>query len=309
MFKDRDILQQVCQVVLTVLSDQANCQEIDDDVPLQDGEADQAEHDQLLIEYACDILPTTCIAIGGEAFRNLCWPLYYPVLKKRALNKKAGTTRAAALGAIADIMKSAQAESQNAGETLAANLADELVPIYMNCLSNKENNVRNNAIYGLGLIVSLGISKMNEEKLMQIMTTLWQQFQSEKADNVKDQVLGASARLIIAIGANSENFSLPVPTLLSELAKNLPVKTDPSELGPVALCFEKYFADLTQEQAAAALSNISTMATDYSAVMDDGTKLSIVRFMSKFQASEKFGGLLAQLSEEQKASIQEVCSL
>merc|ERR1712226_1327404 len=162
-------------------------------------EEDAAEHDQLLIEYACDILPTTCIAIGGKKFTDV-WKGFFPVLKKRANNKRAGTTRAAALGAMADIMKAAG--SDGTGEQLACAHAGELIPTYLKCMEPnvKENNVRNNAVYGLGLLVSLGINACGGQ-LEKILNTLWAVLHREKADNVKDQVLGAVARIIIAIDA------------------------------------------------------------------------------------------------------------
>merc|ERR1711972_1227791 len=134
-----------------MFQDKANCQTCDEEFADEE-EEDVAEHDQLLIEYACDILPTTCIAIGGKKFTDV-WKGFFPVLKKRAMNKRAGTTRAAALGAMADIMKAAATDGT--GEQLACQHASELIPIYMECMSQniKENNVRNNAVYGLGLLV------------------------------------------------------------------------------------------------------------------------------------------------------------
>merc|ERR1711976_805547 len=115
MFQSMDILQGVMTEVLTVLQDKAACQ-ICDEEPVDEDEEDMAEHDQLLIEYACDILPTTCIAIGGKKFMDV-WKGFFPTLKKRALNKKAGTTRAAALGCMADIMKAAATDGT--GEQMA----------------------------------------------------------------------------------------------------------------------------------------------------------------------------------------------
>ena len=59
---------------------------------------------------------------------------------------------------------------------------------------------------------------------------------------------------------------------------------------------------------AAALDNVSSMATDYGSVMDTGTKLSVLRFMKQFETNDKHG-LLATLSDQAKASIQEVCTM
>merc|ERR1712048_1233209 len=103
MLSDMNMLQEVMTAVITVLQDKAACQTCDDEF-VDEEEEDVAEHGQLLIEYAFDILPTTRIAIGGKKFTDV-WKGFFPVLKKRAMNKRAGTTRAAALGAMADIMK------------------------------------------------------------------------------------------------------------------------------------------------------------------------------------------------------------
>ena len=79
IFQDGTVLKEVMEVVHTVLSDKASCQDVDGEEPSND--EDQAEHDQLLIEYACDILPTTCNAIGYQKFRDV-WAGFYPVLRE-----------------------------------------------------------------------------------------------------------------------------------------------------------------------------------------------------------------------------------
>jgi hypothetical protein len=70
MFTDMTMLESVMTAVITVLQDKASCQTCDEEEVAEDEFEDAAEHDQLLIEYACDILPTTCIAIGGKKIRG-----------------------------------------------------------------------------------------------------------------------------------------------------------------------------------------------------------------------------------------------
>jgi hypothetical protein len=301
MFTDMKMLQDVMTAVITVLQDKASCQTCDEEV-VDEEEEDAAEHDQLLIEYACDILPTTCIAIGGKKFTDV-WKGFFPVLKKRAMNKRAGTTRAAALGAMADIMKAAATDGT--GELLACQHAGELIPIYMECMSQniKENNVRNNAVYGLGLLVSLGINSCGAQ-ITNILDQLWQVMSREKADNVKDQVLGAVARICIAIEA-CENVNVPIQPVLQGLLQGLPVKQDPSELAPVVTCLEKYLNHLSDEQVLTVLRNCATMSLEYGAAFDDMVKIAVTRLMKKLQDGGK-SGAFNNLSGEEKQAIQEV---
>jgi hypothetical protein len=302
MFTDMTMLESVMTAVITVLQDKASCQTCDEEEVAEDEFEDAAEHDQLLIEYACDILPTTCIAIGGKKFVDV-WKGFFPVLKKRAMNKRAGTTRAAALGAMADIMKAAA--SDGTGEQLACQHAGELIPIYLECMGQniKENNVRNNAVYGLGLLVSLGVNSCAAQ-LGNILEQLWAVMQREKADNVKDQVLGAVARICISIEA-CEQVNLPIQPVLQGLCQGLPVKQDPSELAPVVTCAEKYLQHLSDEQILIVLKNCAVMSQEYGSNFDDMVKVSITRLMKKLQESGKTGAM-NQLSGEEQAAIQEV---
>lgn len=302
MFTDMTVLESVMTAVITVLQDKASCQTCDEEEVAEDEFEDAAEHDQLLIEYACDILPSTCIAIGGKKFVDV-WKGFFPVLKKRAMNKRAGTTRAAALGAMADIMKAAA--SDGTGEQLACQHAGELIPIYMECMSGniKENNVRNNAVYGLGLLVSLGVNSCAAQ-LGNILEQLWAVMQREKADNVKDQVLGAVARICISIEA-CEQVNIPIQPVLQGLCQGLPVKQDPSELAPVVTCCEKYLQHLNDEQILIVLKNCAVMSQEYGANFDDMVKVSITRLMKKLQEGGK-DGAINSLSGEEKQAIQEV---
>ena len=219
------------------------------------------------------------------------------------MNKRAGTTRAAALGAMADIMKAAATDGT--GEQLACQHASELIPIYMECMSQniKENNVRNNAVYGLGLLVSLGINSCAAQ-ISNILDSLWQVMQREKADNVKDQVLGAVARICIAIEA-CENVNIPIQPVLQGLLQGLPVKQDPSELAPVVTCLEKYLNHLNDSQILIILKNCAVMSQEYGSAFDDMVKIAVTRLMKKLQEGGK-SGAFDSLSADQKQAIQEV---
>jgi len=294
IFENQDVLKFVMETVLIVLSDKASCQDNGE----EGGEdEDQAEHDQLLIEYACDILPTTCSAIGLEAFKQV-WVGFYPVLKKRAQNKKAGTTRAAALGAMADIIKSA-------GSPLANECAPDLVETYMFCLSHKEQNVRNNAIYGLGVIVSKGIEKCAGH-FPNILTAFWKILAGEKIDTVRDQVLGAVGRMILAANdpANS-GLSIPVEPMVEGLVKALPVKADPMELAPVLLSLENYIPKLSDDDLTKLVKNTAAIASDYNKSLEDETKLATTRLMKRLQEARP--NILASLDQQEQAAIQQVC--
>lgn len=293
IFKDQGVLQGVMETVLMVLSDKAACQ-IDDEGFGPDGD-DQAEHDQLLIEYACDILPTTCSAVGGDAFRPV-WSGFFPVLEKRAKNKKAGTTRAAALGAIADIMKAS-------GKTLAVDHAEQLIPTYISCFNNKENNVRNNAIYGLGVVSSLGIATVSRQ-YPAILEQMWKLLAIEKSDTVRDQILGAVARMIIAANGD-QNLNVPTDPMVQGLLAALPIKADPMELTPVVCALEAYVPKMSADHLNVVLKNIGQITVDYGKILEDETKLGITRIMQRIQKERSEA--LSILNGEEQAAVQNAC--
>lgn len=299
VFTNVEILNAVMQAILQVLSDKAACQGADHDLaPGED--QDQAEHDQLLIEYACDILPSTCNALGGENFKSI-FKEFYPIMKKRACNKKAGTTRAAVLGAIADIMKAS-------GSDLANEYGNDLIETYTSCLNSKENNVRNNAIYGLGMIISLGINSCSGH-YDTVLGYFWQILSTEKSEAVRDQVLGAVGRMVIAIRTN-ENVNIPkkdVDKMVEGLLMALPVKADPSELAPVLLCLENYTDMMGDENVLKVVKNAASISENYKKCLEDETKIAISRLMNKVKNENVT--VLSKLNEQEQSAIEMACNM
>jgi len=290
VLSEQDVLRGVMEAVHAVLSDSTACQA--DEEGAGDADEDQAEHDQLLIEYAADILPSSCKAIGGSAFAPV-WKEFFPLLLKRASNTKAGTTRSAALGAIADVIKAS-------GEQTACEYGPQLVQPFLSCVSHKETNVRNNAVYGLGVIVSLGVNSCGGE-FEAILRQLWTVLQHEKQDAVKDQVLGAVSRMAIAINS-CQNVNMKTEPIVDGILQALPVKSDPSELAPVVQCLSGHLAHLNDDQIMAVCKNISSLAEDYGDNFDDVIKTSIVQFLKV--AQEQRQSALAMLSAEDHSIIQ-----
>ena len=197
---------------------------------------------------------------------------------------------------MADIIKAS-------GKELANEFSSELIQTYLSCLSNKENNVRNNAIYGLGVLVSLGIEKCASQ-YPDILSAFWKILANEKTDTVRDQVLGAVGRMILAANEN-QNINVPTDPMVQGLLQALPVRVDPMELAPVVLSLENYIPTLSDEQLNVLIKNTAQIASDYNKSLEDETKIAITRLMKRVQTER--AGVLESLDEEEKAAIQMAC--
>merc|ERR1740129_2221214 len=210
--------------VQKIMKNECACQDMDD---ADSEEGEEAEQDEMLFEYAGEVLPNLGRAMTPAAFSPYFAGLLPLLLKK---TKKNCTTaeRSFSIGSIADCM-----------EPLAGNIGPfmkHLIPSCMELMKDAEDDVRNNAVFGLGEMV-LWAGAEAKPFYTQILARLSELLSHESSPRVVDQVTGAVCRFIVA-----DMASVPVDDIIPAVIKNLPPKEDDDEYEMVFKCFTVLYA-------------------------------------------------------------------
>ena len=326
MFKEDGLYTSVMEACLLVLNEQVLCQNkgdddeengedddfIDDEAGQLgqeeeeneykdlDDEDNQAEHDQLLIEYALNILATTCETVGFENFQKF-WPDFYNILKSKIQTDNNPTVRAAAIGTTADIVKSA-------GPNLANVVAPELVGTFKSLLTNKTQAVRNNSIYGTGILVSVGIEKCLDF-WPEILEIYWKLLESEKINTVRDQVLGAVGRMIISGSQNTnlhQGVKQTLEPMVQGLIKALPIQADTNELIPVIDSLSLFINNLSDEQLICLVQNVGNVCYNFGNSLDKEVRVAVKNFVNRIESERSV--VLNCLGEDKVRCVKKVMS-
>ncbi|XP_029638234.1 importin-4-like isoform X2 [Octopus sinensis] len=191
-----------------VFSHQTTCQDDNDDDDDGEEEDQEAEYDAYLVESAGEILPATAKLIGGKAFMPY-FESFIPDLLKKLKSHNSIADRSFAIGTLAETLEAC-------GEA-SAGLTSQFYPIFMKITRDPDSEVRNNAVFALGVIISNGGSALQND-LLNILTELFTLLQNESCDLVKDNICGTVCRII-----NQKPDGLPLEQLIVMLPELLKV--------------------------------------------------------------------------------------
>ncbi|XP_029638224.1 importin-4-like isoform X1 [Octopus sinensis] len=194
-----------------VFSHQTTCQDDNDDDDDGEEEDQEAEYDAYLVESAGEILPATAKLIGGKAFMPY-FESFIPDLLKKLKSHNSIADRSFAIGTLAETLEAC-------GEA-SAGLTSQFYPIFMKITRDPDSEVRNNAVFALGVIISNGGSALQND-LLNILTELFTLLQNESCDLVKDNICGTVCRII-----NQKPDGLPLEQVLPVIIQCLPLKED-----------------------------------------------------------------------------------
>jgi len=190
------------------------------------GDEEEAEQDEMLFEYAGEVLPNLGRALTPKAFAPYFTGLL-PILLKKTKKQCSVAERSFAIGAIADSI-----------EPLAGVLdpfLKHLLPVFVEMTRDEEEDCRNNAVYGLGEVLLWG-GVVVEQHYTAVLGTLSQLLQAETSPRVVDQIVGAVARAVVANVAK-----VPVEEIVTAVLANLPLKEDMDEYDMVFKLFSTLF--------------------------------------------------------------------
>ncbi|XP_058055155.1 importin-4-like [Anopheles bellator] len=205
----------VFNCIVDVLNGKVACQ-FDEPV---DEEQEESEYDEAILESAGDILPKFGRALPPEEFAvyfGRVWPYFMQKIEKsKQKDETSDSQRAFAIGVLAECFQGLKEYTRN--------WFDALLPIFLSCVQDRNNDVRSNTVYGLGEMVLHG-NECTFGHYPQIMAALSQLVSKEQHAGTLDNLCGALARLI------TTNCSLvPLKNVLPVFVQYLPLREDFTE--------------------------------------------------------------------------------
>ncbi|XP_032091692.1 importin-4 isoform X1 [Thamnophis elegans] len=211
-------LTDLCRVVREVLEQKVACQDNDDD---EDDDDEQAEYDCMLIEYAGELIPVLAEATGGEIFAPY-FAGFLPLLLNKMKPSCSTADKSFAVGVIAETVQGLGGASSS--------FVPHLLPLLMGAARDEDQEVRSNAVFGLGVLAEHGREAMYEHypKILALLSNLISQ---EQNNRVTDNVCGAVARMLM-----TNPGGMPVEQVFPVLLRALPLREDFEEYKTVYRC-------------------------------------------------------------------------
>ena len=219
------IPEKIIECVQRVMKSDCACMD-NEDVGEDAEDGQEAEQDELLFEYAGEILPslgkamtTGMDASGGTNNFSPYFAGIFPMLLKKTKKHCTVAERSFVLGSFAECMKPLGA----GGDHTLQPFIQHLLPVYTAAFKDEDKDVRNNAIYGIGeLALHGGVPVRNH--FPAILQLLSSQLANENDPRCLDQIVGAVCRLIIAY-----KEGVPIDQVMPVVFANLPLREDMEE--------------------------------------------------------------------------------
>jgi len=186
------------------------------DVEAEEGDEEEAEQDEMLFEYAGEIIPNLGKALTPQTFAPYFTGIL-PMLLKKTKKHASISERSFSVGAIAESI-----QPLSGGNVLAPFLP-HILPMFADSCRDSEDDCRNNAVFGLGELLLWAGAEISQHR-EQILMSLSEMLKIESASRVVDNIIGAISRAVIADISNS-----PVDDIVTAVLANLPLKDDKDE--------------------------------------------------------------------------------
>ncbi|XP_071959189.1 importin-4-like [Antedon mediterranea] len=225
MVSEQSHVSSITSAIRNVLQLKTACQDEDDEDDY-DEDPQQAEHDEMLIEYAGEIIPSLAKAMGGQAFGPyLAGALPLLVMK----TKKTCTVaeKSFSIGTLSEIVIAMEDSIQP--------FAGHLVQVFVQGMQEEDPEVRSNAVFGIGVLAEHGKETLFTHYPV-ILSVISDLIGKEDDQCVIDNICGAVARLVLT---NTE--AVPVAQVLPRLVQLLPLKEDQEENNTVFKCIHHLY--------------------------------------------------------------------
>eukprot|EP00898_Chlorokybus_atmophyticus_P005187 jgi/Chlat1/566/Chrsp103S01005 len=238
-------LQRVSDAALLLLQEKANCQEVvrfqaaafsllalpqamfglihsslQDEDGDSDAEEDEAQHDDVLMDAASDLLPSMAYVLK-EHYAPF-WQQHFDPLMKFARPSRPPSDRTMAIATVAEVAKEMGAP--------IAPYVETVLPIAVKECASAESTNRRNAAFCIGKLCEHGTDQALPY-MSQVLQALHPLFGPEEEAGVRDNAASAVARIIMA-----RREALPLAQILPVLMNALPLQGDLEESTAVYGC-------------------------------------------------------------------------
>ncbi|XP_070585747.1 importin-4 isoform X2 [Erythrolamprus reginae] len=198
-----------CRMLREVLEQKVACQ--DNEEYEDEDDEEEAEYDSMLIEYAGELIPVLAEATGGDVFAPY-FAGFLPLLLNKMKPSSSTADKSFAVGVIAETIQGLGGASSS--------FVPHLLPLLMGAARDEDQEVRSNAVFGLGVLAEHGREAIYEHypKILGLLSNLISQ---ERNNRVTDNVCGAVSRMIM-----TNPGGMPVGQVFPVLLRALPLRED-----------------------------------------------------------------------------------
>ena len=288
------LCEEIIQVMHNVIQSKCACMDSDQINENDDDVSEEAEQDEVLFEYAGDILPSLGMALGDPVKFQPYFAGMLGHLLKKTKPKCTTAEKSFAAGSMAECMEPLQGQLEP--------FVSHIMPVFLKLVEDEDDDVRNNAVFGLGELVFYSGSVMHQH-FGNLLATLSNLMSNEKAPRVIDQIVGAVCRLIMA-----NKDLVPVDAVVPVILQQLPLREDYDEYETV---FKTLIVLLTNGHPAVvnATPQIIAYSLELFGTDEEFSKEKVLppvkATLRQMQASfpEPFQAACATLSPEQKQAL------
>ncbi|XP_064599081.1 importin-4-like isoform X2 [Liolophura sinensis] len=281
-------VEAILTVIKKIFSHKTSCQDGD-----EGDDADQeAEYDGMLIECAGDILPAMARVMGGQNFLPIL-SNFLPDLLRKLRETSSVPERSFAIGTLAETVEACGSASSS--------LVDVLYPVFMKGLRDEDEEVRSNAAYAVGILVSNGGHNLHPH-YPEVLKTLFDVLGKESNGRVIDNICAAACRLV-----SVNSGAVPLDQVIPVIVQCLPLKEDYDEQATVFRCLTQMYTSGNQQliQYVPQLLKVVSQVLGTIEVNEESEEVlaEFVRAVEK-QFPAEVQSLKAGLSQENRAKLE-----
>ncbi|XP_049818951.1 importin-4-like isoform X2 [Aethina tumida] len=286
----------IMNCVIDVLTLKTMCQDTDLGGGAGDSNDDdaEAEQDELLLESAGDVIPKFGAALTPDDF-----VMYFPNVLKLMSNRTKQDSisqRSFAFGTLAECMSCLGVYVEK--------FVGELMNLWFTGAKDSADEVRNNAIFGLGEMVLHGkeIIYPHYNTILQMLSVA---VSKESHENTLDNICGAIAKMIIANSAG-----VPLEQVFPVLLNHLPLRSDFDENEAVINCFVNLYQSGNPifQQHLAGVCKVAAHIYHKNQTEKDSVKAILIEFLKTINRDfgDVFASSVSSLGPEVTESVQKL---
>lgn len=284
----------IMNCVIDVLTYKTLCQD-NDEQHTENDEDTEAEQDELLLETAGEVIPKFGLAITPDDFA--CYfPNIFTLMGNRSKKQNSIASRSFAFGTLAECMKPLGIYVEK--------FVSLLMELWLTGAKDSAEEVRNNAIFGLGEMVLHG-----KEKIFSFYTDILQSLSAAVAKETHagtlDNICGALAKMILV-----NPSGIPLEQVFPAFIQRLPLREDFEENQAVINCLFGLYQQGNQIIKQHLTDVIKILAHIYykDQIPDDETRATLVEFLKIINRdfAADFANCVSSLGPEVTESLQKL---